>query len=276
MAKTSTPKGFSQDLSGRESACIAVFGAEGTGKTRLCATAGTYADERGERPGWLIMDRKTRKTIRQVCSELGIEPPYINAEDFISQKKALELATNENFATVTATYVEAIKALFDAAVVLGADPKVNPIVFDSGTALWDWIAFSHFGRKQDVGKSRVWGPPKQDWTDLMDALSHKTVLITLRAKDEYRNDNRTGFLTWDGPPHLGFTVTSVIRLTADGPFDEETGKARKLTEDETFMDRFSLDVVESQDNKGLEGVNRVLTGESITYANLMAQLRPED
>lgn len=271
-----TPKGFSTDLSGRESACIAIFGAEGSGKTRLCATAGEYSKERNERPGWLIMDRKTRKTIRQVCADLGIEHPFINAEDFISQKDALALATNENFANVTSTYVAAIKSLFDAAVQLGADPAVNPIVFDSGTALWDWIAFSHFGRKQDVGKSRVWGPPKQDWTDLMDALSHKTVLITLRAKDEYRNDSRTGQLTWDGPPHLGFTVTSVVRLTSDGPFDEDTDKPRKLREDETYMDRFSLDVVESQDNKGLEGVNRVLTGENITYGNLMAQLRPEE
>jgi hypothetical protein len=69
-------------------------------------------------------------------------------------------------------------------------------------------------------------------------------------------------------------MTSLVRLG----FDQK--KKLKKDEDgnelETYIDRFSLDIYESQDNVGLAGVNEVLSGESITYANLMAQLRPED
>jgi hypothetical protein len=244
-----------------------MFGMEGSGKTRLCASAGEWARDHGKIPGWLVMDRKTRKTVREVCQELGLDAPYVNEHDFISQKDALGLATNEKFDEVQKTYTAAIRKLFDAAVQLGSMDGVEPIVFDSGTQLWDWIAFSHFGRKQDVGKSRVWGPPKQDWTDLMDALSHKTVLITLRARDEYKNDARTGKLMPDGPPHLGFTTTTIVRMTQrDG----------KLSSGESFVDRFGMDVWQSQDNVALEGEDNVLTGSAITYSNLLMQLRPEE
>lgn len=263
----STLSNFSRDLSVRERPCIGIFGAEGSGKTRLAASAGLYAMEQGTTPGWIILDRKTRNTVKEVCAELGIDPPYMSNE-FISKTEALRLATNDNVEAVKKIYTGVIDKVLESFVELAANPNIDPIVTDTGTRLWDWIAYSHFGRKQDVGKSRVWGPPKQDWTDLMDALSHKTVLITFWAKDEYKNDTRTGHLTWDGPPHLGFTTTSVVRMTQDS--------RRQLTDDETYIDRFSLDVVESQDNKGIEGVNGVLSGSAITYSNLMAMLRPED
>jgi hypothetical protein len=72
----------------------------------------------------------------------------------------------------------------------------------------------------------------------------------------------------DGPPHLGYTTTTLIRLRCD--------RIRKLTERETYVDRFALDVYESQDNKGLEGIDGILNGENITFANVMMQLRPEE
>ncbi len=267
MKRSDPLSSFSRDASGREAACIAAFGPEGSGKSRLFTTAGIYAATRGKVPGWIICDRKTRKTLRDVCAELGMEIPYINKEDFVSQSDGLALATNNDETVVKKIYTEAIKKVINAAVELGGNDSIEPIIFDSGTQLWDWIAFSHFGKKQEVGRARVWGPPKQDWTDLLDSLSHKTVLITLRSKDEWRNDNRTGVQTWDGPPHLGYTTTTVVRLSQSD---------RKLKDDETFIDRFSLDVVESQDNKGIESVNGILSGPDIDFTNLMSLLRPEE
>lgn len=274
MVASKLPNGFSQDFGGREEPCIGIFGPEGSGKTRLAATAGEYASEHGQIPGWIVCDRKTRKTVREVCEELGLDIPLINSKDFITQDEALALALNENFVEVQKVYTKAVRALFEAAVTLGKSPNVNPIIFDSGTQLWDWIAFSHFGRKQDAGKARVWGPPKQDWTDLMDGLSHKKVVITLRAKEEWLNKMEgdkdksapTGRLTTDGPPHLGYTVTSLIRLRQE--------RTRKLKEGEDYVERFALDVVQSQDNVGLEGVDEILRGRDITFSNLMMQLRP--
>lgn len=264
MAKNTDLSAFTQNFERREEPCIAIFGCEGTGKTNLCATAGEWSQENGTVPGWLVCDRKTRKTVKEACDRLGLPYPYMNKEDFLDQSSALKLASNEDVKVVIDAYQRVVKKFIEAAVQLGASANVNPIVVDSGTQLWDWIAYSHFGRKQDVGKSRVWGYPKQDWTDIFDALQHKTVLITLRAKDEYRGDTRTGKFTWDGPPHLGYNTTSVIRLVQD--------KDKAI---ENYIDRFQLDVVESQDNKGLEGVDNVLSGESITFANLLNMLRPE-
>jgi hypothetical protein len=255
--------GFTRSIDRPDHGCFGIFGGEGSGKTRLCATATAWADARGKIPGWLICDRKTRKTVKDTHEEMGLTLPYMNDADFITQKQALALATNTNYAEVQKTFEDVIKRLFDAAVALGGNANVEPIIIDSGTQLWDWIAYSHFGRKQDAGKSRVWGPPKQDWTDLLDALNNKLVLVTLKAKDEYKNDSRTGRATWDGPPHLGYCTTSVIRCDFN---------PRKQVD--YYWDKFSLDVVESQDNVGLAGVDGVLGGQDITIENLMAQLRP--
>ncbi len=271
-SKPSTPSGFSRDFSGREAPAIGIFGAEGTGKTRLCATAGQYAAERDQIPGWLVCDRKTRKTVRETCESLGLDLPYINSKDFISQNEALEIAqldreTDTDNAKIQKIYTGVVRELIKSAIELGRNPVINPIVLETGSQIWDWISYSHFGRKQGVGKSRVWGPPKQTWTDLVDGLSHKTLLITFWERDAYKGDDRLNFTKPDGPPHIGYCTTSLVRLTCD--------QKMKLKDDQTYIDRFGCDIYESQDNVGLAGVNDILRGESITYENLMALLSPE-
>lgn len=266
---------FGREITGRETPCIGIYGAQGTGKTRLCVTASEWAEERGTVPGWLICDRKTRNTMREVCKELKVTPPLHNQEDFVDRRHALTLATSDDIPFVMKAYSAAYQRFLNGAIALADNHQVNPIIVDSGSQLWDWIAFAHFGRKQDVGRARQWGPPKQDWSDLFDALSDKLVLITLKSKDEWKNDNRTGRETWDGPPHLGFTTTTVVRLNIDSKRklraeEDENGPA------ETFVDRFTLDVVESQDRKDLEGQDGVLAGSAITLSTLMAFLRPND
>lgn len=265
------PAGFSRDFSGREASCLGVFGSEGTGKTRFAATAHEWAAARGMTPAWLVADRKTRATVRQVCSENGWDLPLINQEDFLSPKEAMAVASldRETEHEKIAKIFQGVYAKFvKAAATLGEAKDVGPIIFETGSQLWDWISYAHFGRKQGVGKSRVWGPPKQDWSDLLDSLAHKPVIITLWGKDEYRGEERTGKTKPDGPPHIGYTTTSVVRLNAD--------RMRKLKPDETYVDRFTLDVYESQEQKGLESVEDLLKGTDITYTRLMQMLRPED
>lgn len=272
----SLPAGFSSSEAtwgGRTAPAIGIFGIEGSGKTRLCATATEYAQERGQVPGWLVCDRKTRKTVREVHQELGLLLPAMNSDDFISQAQALEIAglnreEDKDNAKIQKIYTEVFKRLVDAAVRLGQTDHISPIVFETGTQVWDWISYAHFGRKQGVGKSRVWGPPKQDWSDLVDALSHKTLIMSFWEKDAYAGEERAGFTKPDGPPHLGYTTTTLVRLTFD--------RKKKLGKEETHIDRFGLDVFESQDNVALAGTNGVLSGGAISYSNLMALLRPEE
>jgi len=237
-----------------------VFGAEGTGKTRLLVTAGEWAAERDQIPGWIVCDRKAKQTIRKVCEEMGIEIPMMNREDFVPQKDALTLASNDNVEKCKEIYVAAQKRLIEATIKLGESKDINPIIIDSGTQLWDWISYAHFGKKQDVGRSRVWGPPKQDWTDLVDSLRHKTLCVTFRAKDTWKNDVKTGSLTWDGPPHLGYQSTTILRM-------------RQSDDQERDGWRFACDVVQSQDNKGIEGADAILTDDAITFAMMYDLLR---
>lgn len=260
---------FGRDISGREAPCIGIYGGQGSGKTRLCVTAGEWAEQQGTTPGWLVCDRKTRNTMKEVCKEFGYQPPVHNQGDFVDRRDALKLAVSEDLAFVMKAYSDAYQRFLAGAMMLLDDPGINPIIVDSGSQLWDWIAFAHFGRKQDVGRARMWGPPKQDWTDLFDALAEKTTLVTLKNKDEWKKDERTGRDTWDGPPHLGFTTTTVVGLKL-------SNKKPKVDEGETFVDRFTLDVIESQDRKDLEGQDAVLSGGAITFSMLMALLRPED
>lgn len=262
--------GFSRDFSGREAPCLGVFGGEGSGKTRFCATAGEWAEDRGTVPGWVVCDRKTRNTVREIYNELGLELPLINQRDLIERSEALKIATmdrEKDDSKIAAIYTGVYVRLVDLLGSLAANPTVNPIIVETGTQIWDWIAFSHFGRKQGVGKSRVWGPPKQDWTDLIDALSGKLLVLTFWEKDAYKGDDKAGFTKPDGPPHLGYTATSMVRLTCD--------KTRRLKPDETYTDRYSLDVYASQDNVALEGVNGLLRGEAIRFNSLLSILCPE-
>lgn len=255
--------GYDREIDRPDNVCLGIFGDGCSGKTHLCATATEWAEARGQVPGWVINDFKARKTIKQYHDENGLKLPYINKNEFITSQQALELATNTDLLKVQKVYTEVIDKLLHAVVSIGAVDEVNPIIMDSGTLTWNWMAFSHFGRKQSVGKSREWGPPKMDWSDMMTGILHKTVLITFRSKDQWKNDKSTGRLTWDGPPHLINNTTSIVRCNFD---------ANKQTD--YVWDKFSLDVVESQDNVGLAGVNGVLEGQSITLTNLMNVLRP--
>lgn len=261
-------KGFTHDFSGREAMALGVFGGEGAGKTRFLATTTEWAHARNTVPAWLVFDRKTRKTVREIHTNSGWDLPLINEKDFITPKQALEIARLDRETEsdkVQKVYTDVYKSVLDIVGPLCEDKRVNPICLETGTALYDVISYAHFGKKQGVGKSRAWGPPKQDWSDLLDLLAAKTTLISFWERDEYKDDTRTGKTKPDGPNHLGYTITSLVRLNHD----------RRAKDPDKL---FTLDVVQSQDNVALEGEGgeSILTGDNVTFTNLMQLLRPED
>lgn len=264
LSNSETIKGFTNDFSGREGIALGIFGGEGAGKTHLGATATPWAMRRNKIPAWLVFDRKTRQTVRKVHEENGWPLPLINMEDFISPKSAIAIARKDRESEakeIMKEYNDAYKRVLDVVGPLVESTKVDPIIIETGTALYDMIAFAHFGTKQGVGRDRVWGPPKQDWTDLMDLLSSKSLIISFWEKDEFKADTRTGRTKPDGPNHLGYTLTTLVRLNHN-------------RRDPNLL--FTLDIVQSQDNTGLESQDAILTNDDITFSNLMDRLRPED
>jgi hypothetical protein len=263
MAKQFTlPEGFSRDFSATERPCIGVFGPGYAGKTRFCTSAGEWAEQHGTIPGWIICDRKTQQTVEETCNLMGLPVPVMNKEPFLSSKQALLLASCDDEDTTKKAYSEAFDAVTKGLMSLATHPGIDPLIIDSGTELWDWIGYARLGRREGV-KARYWGPSKRDWKDLFDALRQKTILITFWAKAEWKDDKMTNKTVIDGPPHVSYTTTTLLRL-------------RKDERKEDPNERYALDVVESIDNTGLSGAENVLTGEEITFANLMMRLRPED
>ena len=110
--------GFTQTINQPDNGCIGIFGGEGSGKTRLCATATMWALERDLVPGWIICDRKTRKTVKDYHSEMGLDLPFMNANEFLTQQQAVGLATNTNFDEVKKTYETVTTSLFKAVVTV--------------------------------------------------------------------------------------------------------------------------------------------------------------
>lgn len=256
------PEGFDRTFSMQEKPCIGIFGPGYNGKTRLCATAGEWAAAQGTTPGWLVLDRKTRQTVKAICDEMGIDPPLMNSKDFISAGDALKLANSDDEDVTKKAYGSAFDRVTEAASALAVLDYIDPIIVDSGTELWDWIGYARLGRRE--GKlARYWGPSKRDWKDFFEALKHKTVLITFWARAEFKNDKATDRTIVDGPPMVEYTTTSLVRLRKD----------EKAKTDDT---KYQLDLVQSIDNKALELTDGLLTGESITFANLMSLLKPEE
>lgn len=266
----SSPKGFSRSFTDRTAPAIGVFGPAGAGKSRFLATATEWALERGKVPGWLVCDRKTRKTIKEIHSAHGWDLPYINEHDFIETKETIRImkldreAEKEN-TEIQKIYTGVFKRVLEAAGELADSNDVDPIIIETGNQVYDYISFAHFGKKQGAGKSRVWGPPKQDWTDLMMALAHKTVLISFWEKSAYDGDEKLKYTEPQGPPHLDYTTTTLVRLRQN---------EKKKVDD--YTERFELDIYKSQENKALEGEKALLTGEAITYTNLMQLLVPDE
>lgn len=283
-----TLPGFSRGFTKREQPAIAIFGPESTGKTALSVNAGLWAREHGTTPGWLITERKTKKTVEDRCSELDLEIPLIS-DPFILPEEASQIIrldrwihTKEDGKDVLNSdpkimeiYSKITERFFNAAAVLAKEDSINPIIIDSGTNIYNWISYSHNGRKQGVGMRTKWGPPQSDWEDLLTGLQHKLTLITFRSQDEWVGKETTGRLIPDGPRTLGYTVTSQVRLAFDKHRGLRPPNPDKNDPGESFIDRFSLDVWESQDNKGVAGVNGILKGQQITFANLLSLLRPE-
>lgn len=265
---------FVSNFSGREAMALGVFGGEGSGKTRLLSTATAWARERGKIPAWIVFDRKTRATVRQIHQDNGWELPVMNSDDYISRSEALKIAQKDREdakqnAEIQVVYSTVVKKVMQSLEEL-VDTKYEPIILETGTAIWDIISFSHHGKKTNVGMARNWGGPKQDWTDLVDFLSDRTFISTFWEKPDYKDDKPTGKTKPDGPTHLGYTLTSIVRMNCN-----RNPKTRLVGGIEVTEPHYSLDLYESQENKGLEGTEALLTEDEITFSNLMDLLKPE-
>lgn len=274
--------GFTRSVR-RTCPAIALFGLESTGKTALAVSAGVWAEDNGTTPGWIITDRKTPNTIAERCAALKLPLPYMS-DSFVKPDEAAEIIRADRWdlegsaKKIMAVYTAIIERVLNAAAQLASAPEIDPVVIDVGTTVYDWMTYSYNAKKQDVGQQLKWGPPQLCWKDLCDGLEHKTVLITLWAREQWLAGKSTGLYIPDGPKTLGYTVTTQVRAVKD-----KHRKLRKLgdslpdggiweEDDEDESARFSLDIWESQENSAVAGQTNVLSGKDVNFTSLMRLL----
>lgn len=249
-------KGFTTNPQPDDALAIAVFGEQGSGKTRFCTTA-------PDPIGFIPLDRKARKTVHKVAKEMG-KVVLMPEDDFIRVAKPMELAVmgTEDAKKYYRKHVNAIK---EAAFTLYAHPLIRTICIDTGTQLWEDILFANFGRAERI-MPRDRGSANQEMIDFLNALSGKNLIITHKAREIWKNDKPSGKFECAGFSHIGYHVNVLCECVCDDK--KEAGEEG----------RFNLSVHLCQDNPDIQGPGgkNLLSDDQITFQYLAMQMFPED
>lgn len=265
--------GFTTDLTPDDKPAISVYGQEGVGKTRFAATA-------PDPIGLLALDKKSKRTFQKVAQAMG-KKVLVNKSDYISGKDAIKLAMLDSEVVaerkqIKEFYGGLFKKIMDTGLALAAHPEIETIVVDTATQLWDWIMFSHFGRRNQI-ESFQRGAPNQDMIDLINALRSKNLVLIHRASEEWKDTGEvdsqgrkkqapSGKFKADGFTRMGYFATVIAELTS---------APKAVSAD----DKYKIKLVRCQPNSLLEGQNMdeySLCGENITWDNLMAVIGNEE
>lgn len=252
--------GFSSDTTPDDKPMLGVYGAENVGKTRIGCTApcddGLLA--------FIALDKNSKRGIEQYRNEnperaariIVNTKPLTDQLDWV-KVALLDSADEGELKQIKSMYTTAVKKVFDQTMVLVRNPNVESIVIDDCSQLFDWIMFSHFGRRNQI-ESFQRGAPNQDMIDFITALGRKnTVLIHRGAQvwaDTGEMDNKgrkkqapTDRLRPEGFGKLGKFMTAVVELQV------ERGKVYGKTAEEQLGKKYRCRVQSCKGNTLLEG-----------------------
>lgn len=243
---------------------LATFGPDGSGKTRLIAQAQMEAYMEDAETGVIVLDSKTRDTLKQECGKLGVPMPLTNKRDYVSPQNAIRMALNDDPKEVMKFYAEVMARITDDLMKLADHSGIMTISIDPFTELYDYIFFEHYGRKNQIpALSRT--VPNSEAIDLLKATRHKNLILTHRQGEIWADKGKrsssgevqkepTGKFKLQGYNDIGYQVSAVIQMKAD---------PRKQS-----PEKFSVDVMKAQLAVELEGEKDWLTGEEITWTRI--------
>jgi len=258
-------EGFTTDTKPNMRPAVCVYGEENVGTTRFGCTA---PHDKGW-IGWLALDKNSKATVEEYKQRLDL-PILINAEPFISPKESIEVALQTDPEKVKTIYTGVVNKIFKSATLLASNPDVQSIVIDRASQLFDYILFSHFGRRNQIETFQR-GAPNQDMIDLITALGTKNLVLVHKAteiwKDTGEVDPRgrkkqgpTGKYKPDGFNQVSRFVTATIELTA------------KRTKVGTLEEKYKCRIITCKGRTLLEGGDLseyAVEGEGITWDGLM-------
>lgn len=249
---------------------IGVYGVEGTGKTRFAATAPGPI-------GLLALDKKSKRTFLEIAT--ARETLVIsNDKPLMTDAQAIKMAmTNgddpRGLAEIKQAYEAVVQAVFDLGMAYAKHPEIKTIVVDTNSQFFDWILFSHFGRRNQIPPiSR--GAANQDMIDFVNALRSKNLVLIHRSKEIWKPTGATdgggkpirepsGKYEADGFKNIGAFLTASLELTS------------KRVKVESLDTKFRAKVVTSQMNVLMEGQDLHeygVSGDDITWNNVCTLL----
>lgn len=277
MKQVNVP-GFTSDTKPNTKPAIVVFGSENTGTTRFGTTAPC---DQGV-IGWLAIDRNSKITVEEQKEKNGL-PILINKEPLLSHDESMLMALEDNPEKVKECYKKVIERVFNQTIALAKHPDVESIVIDRASQVFDFILFSHFGRRNQI-ESFQRGASNQDMIDLITGLGHKNLVLCAKATEIWADTGETitkgsragekkqaptGKFKPDGFSQISRFVTAVIELT------NKKGKLTGDDDEEKLKEKFRAKVITCKRSVLMEGRDLYdygISGEEITWDNVMMLL----
>lgn len=272
-----TISGFSDDTSPDDKPAVCVYGLENTGKSRFACTAPCSEGMLG----YIALDKNAKRTVDKYKQEHGLRV-LVNTKPFMDDKDSIALArldcaNEKDRAVVKSKYSDAVNRVFDAGMALAGDSRIESIVLDTGSQFFDWILFSHFGRRNQI-ESYQRGAPNQDLIDFVVAMRAKNFVMVQRSaeiwkdsgevdRDGKKKQSPSGRMKPDGFGKIGYYMTAVLELSAASAGE----KSKDLDS------KYRVKVVTSKGNTLFEGMDLADTeweikGEGICWDNVMMAL----
>ena len=277
--KQITIEGFTFNSTPENKPAICVFGEENVGKSRF----GCTAPHDDGLIGWLALDKNSKGSVDEFKRVHKVNYILVNSKPLMTNTEAIKIAMEEDPHKTKTMYKGILGRVFDLAMALADHKDVESVVVDDGSQLFDWILFSHFGRRNQI-ESFMRGAPNNDFIELVNALGSKNLVMICRGQDvwadtgEVDKDGKkkqapTGRLKPEGFGKIGKFMTAVLELSATRkkPTTEDVKAARAA--------KYRCKVVTCKGDTLLEGQDLEpygVSGEAITWENVMEVIKAKE
>lgn len=266
-------EGFTYDSTPENKPAICVFGEENVGKSRFGCTA---PHEDGV-IGWLALDKNSKGAVDDYKKATGADYIMVNSVPFLSHKEAIKVALLDNPDETKKIYKEVVSRLFDRATDLAGHKSIESIVIDDGSQFFDYLLFSHFGRRNQI-ESYQRGGVNNDFIDFLNAMGSKNLVMVCRGAEIWADTGQvdkqgkkiqapTGRLKPEGFGKIGKFMTATLELTA------KRKKPSSQDSKEALEEKYRVKVVTCKGNTLLEGQDLAeygVSGQNITWENILA------
>jgi hypothetical protein len=278
-------EGFTYNSTPENRPAICCFGEENVGKSRF----GCTAPHEDGLIGWLALDKNSKGAVDEYKKAHKANHIMVNAKPLMTHTEAIKIAMEEDPKKTKVLYKEILGRVFDMGMAVAEHKDVESVVVDDGSQLFDWILFSHFGRRNQI-ESYMRGAPNNDMIEFVNAMGGKNLVMICRGQDiwadtgEVDKDGKkkqapTGKLRPEGFGKIGKFMTAVIELTATRKKLINTDEPSKEDIRKALATKYHCKVVTCKGDTLLEGQDLAeygICGEDITWENVMHVIKAKD